>query len=97
MKSSIRRTLLVAVLGFMMVAVSGFRNGSDVQVKAFAATGKSCDECIRAVQNDRAVCNRLIEICGVDWLVDPCEFSPGALCECATGCDSGSAISKPGS
>lgn len=97
MKSIVRRTLLVAALGFMMTAFSIFGNGSDVHVKAVAATGNSCDECIQAVQNDRDVCNRMIKVCGVDWLVDPCEFSPGALCECATGCDSSSTISKPGS
>jgi hypothetical protein len=97
MKSSVRRTLLVAALGLMMVAVSGFRNGSDVHVKAFAATDNSCDKCIQEVQNNRAFCNRLIVICGVDWLVDPCEFSPGALCECATGCDSDSTIPQSGS
>jgi hypothetical protein len=97
MKSIVGRTLLVAALVFMMIAFSSFRNGSDVHVKAFAATGNSCDECIRAVQNDRAFCDRMIKVCGVDWFVDPCEFSPGALCECATGCDPSSTISKPGS
>ena len=97
MKTLVHRTLLVAALGFMMIAFSSFGNGRGVHVKAFAATGKSCDECIKAVQNDRDFCNRLIKICGVDWFVDPCEFSPGALCECATGCGSGSTISKPGS
>jgi len=95
MKSIARRTLLVVALVFMMIAFSSFSNGSDVHVKAVAASGNSCDECIRAVQNDRDVCNRMIEICGVDWLVDPCEASPGALCECATGCSS--TISKQGS
>jgi hypothetical protein len=97
MKSTIRRTLLVAAFGLMMTAFSSLRFGSDVPVKAFAATDNSCDRCIRAVQNDRAVCNKLIAICGVDWLIDPCEFSPGALCECATGCDSSSSTSKSGS
>jgi hypothetical protein len=97
MKSNVRRTLLVAALGFLMTAFSSFGNGSDVHVKAFAATGNSCDECIQRVQKDRAFCDRLIKVCGVDWFVDPCEFSPGALCECATGCDSGSTSSKPSS
>lgn len=95
MKSTVCRTLLVAALGFMLIAFSGFRNGGDVHAKAFAATGNSCDECIRAVQNDRNYCNRLIDICGVDWFVDPCEASPAALCECATGCAPSSTISKP--
>ena len=97
MKSNVRRTLLVAALVFMMIAFSSSRIGSDVHVKAFAATGNSCDECIQRVQNDRDFCNRMIKVCGVAWFVDPCEFSPGALCECATGCDSGSIISKSGS
>jgi hypothetical protein len=97
MKSTIRRTLLVAVFGLMMTAFSSFRFGGDVSVKALAATDNSCDKCIKAVQNDRAVCSFLIKICGVDWFVDPCEFSPGALCECAIGCDSSSATSRPGS
>jgi hypothetical protein len=84
----------------LMTAFSSVPIGKD-PAKAFAATGNSCDECIKAVQKDRAVCNFLIRICGVDWFVDPCEFSPGALCECATGCDSGgsgsSSTAKPGS
>lgn len=99
MKSTIRRSLFVAAFGVTMVAFSSFSNGTDVTVNALAAPTKSCDECIKAVQNNRSVCNFLIEVCGVDWFADPCEFSPGALCECATGCDSSSSsgISRPGS
>ena len=87
MKSTIRRSLLVAVFGLMITALSGFHNGNRTTVKAFAATSESCDRCIEAVQNSREVCNFLIKKCGVDWFIDPCEFSPGALCACATGCD----------
>ena len=97
MKSNVSRTLLVAALVFMMIAFSSFRNGSDVHVKAFAATNNSCDECIKRVQNDRDFCNRMIDVCGVAWFVDPCEFSPGALCQCATDCDPNTTMSKPGS
>ena len=97
MKKMIRRSLLVAALGLMMTAFSSYPIGSDVPVNAFAATDDSCDKCIEAVKKDRAVCNFLIRICGVDWFVDPCEFSPGALCECATGCNSGGSASKSGS
>jgi hypothetical protein len=88
MKTIVRRSLLVAILGLMLTAFSSFGNGNDATVKA--ASGNSCDRCIRAVQENRKICNFLIEICGVDWFADPCEFSPGALCECATGCNSGS-------
>ena len=97
MKSIIRRALLVAAFGLMMVAFSSLRGGSDLPVSAFAATDNSCDKCIAAVQNDRGVCNFMVKLCGVDWFADPCRFSPGALCECAIGCDSGGSISKPGS
>jgi len=96
MKPTIRKSLLVAAFALMMTGFSSFRNGSQVNVKAFAATGNSCDRCIQAAQNDRNVCNYLIQVCGVDWFIDPCEFSPGALCECATGCNSGSTTSQPG-
>ena len=83
--------------GRLVVGEIQLASGSDVRFNAYAATDNSCDRCIRAVQNDRAVCSFMIKVCGVDWFVDPCEFSPAALCECATGCDSGGAISKSGS
>jgi len=85
MKSTIRKSLLVAVIGLVMTAISGFRNDNGAVVRAAATT--SCDSCIQAVQSDPAVCRAMIKRCGVDWFVDPCEFSPGALCQCATGCD----------
>jgi len=97
MKSTIRRSLLVAVFGLMMIAFSSFPGRSVVTVKAFASPNNSCDRCIEAARNNREVCNFLIKVCGVDWFIDPCEFSPGALCECATGCDASSSPSNAGS
>ena len=84
MKSVIRKSVFLAVFGLMMIALSSV-NGSSAA--ASAKRKVSCDRCVHAVQNDPRVCSFLIKVCGVDWFVDPCEFSPEALCECATGCD----------
>lgn len=86
--SIVRKSLFVAVLGLMLTVFSNANRGnSSVADAATPATGGSCDRCIKAVQNSQEVCNFLIKVCGVQWFVDPCEFSPGALCACATGCD----------
>lgn len=83
----IRRSLLVAVLGLMLTALSGGGNSGSTTVQA--GVKRCCSPCAARVQNDRDFCNFLIEVCGVAWFADPCEFSPVALCQCATNCDPG--------
>lgn len=85
MKSAklIRRSLFVAVLGLVLTAFSSFGGAGS------AAPRECCSTCVRDLQEGRRDCGVLIEQCGADWLIDPCEVSPGALCACATNCDSG--------
>lgn len=84
MKSAklIRKSLLLAVLGLLLTVFASSGSGTGT-----AAAKECCSTCVEHVQNDRRFCEFLIEVCGVQWFADPCEFSPGALCACATDCD----------
>jgi hypothetical protein len=83
MKSAIRKSLLLAVLGLALTAFASMGGTRNVAAK------ECCSPCAKQVEPGTDFCNYLIEVCGVQWFADPCEYSPVALCACATGCDPG--------
>ena len=48
------------------------------------ASGLSCSACRAAVTTDIGLCYQLqqqaTDECGVNWIIDPCEVTPAAVC-----------------